>query len=154
MMTTDRDIYEQEGGQLLRFATVLVGPDDASDVVSNVITRVLARRPLADLVDPHQYLMSAVANEAKNVKRSRARASDAVQRLAGPDISPDIAEGRYPDVTEAVLELPAQQRAALYLVYWVGMTAADAARILHCRPSTVRRYLVLARDKLKEYFDE
>ena len=138
----------------MRFATVLVGPDDASDVVSNVITRVLARRSLTDLVDPHQYLMSGVANEARNAKRSRARASVAVQRIGVPDAQPDIAEGRYPDVTRAVLELPTQQRAALYLVYWVGMTAADAAHILHCRPSTVRRYLTLARMKLKEHFDE
>ena len=138
----------------MRFATVLVGPDDASDVVSNVIARVLARRSLTSLENPHQYLMSAVANEAKNFRRARARGSVAVQRIGVPGNSPDIAEGRYPDVTEAVLELPKQQRAALYLVYWVGMTAADAAQILHCRPSTVRRYLGIARRKLKEHFDE
>jgi hypothetical protein len=35
---SDREIYVEHGKVLMRFATVLVGPNDAADVVSTVIT--------------------------------------------------------------------------------------------------------------------
>lgn len=153
-LSTDREIYVEHGGDLVRFATALVGPDDAADVVSAVVARTLAKQRLADLERPREYLMQAVANEAKNVLRLRSRASAAVVRVGFPPDAPGADEGRYPDVTAAVMALPVQQRAAVYLVHWVGMTPTDAARHLGCRPATVRRYLSLARSKLRRFLDE
>jgi RNA polymerase sigma-70 factor (ECF subfamily) len=50
--------------------------------------------------------------------------------------------------------LPARQRAATFLVYWEGHTSASAAELMGCRPGTVRRYLHLAREALKEMIDD
>jgi len=151
---TDREIYLEHGEALMRFATVLVGPFDAPDVVSTVITRTLARRSLCELSEPKAYLMQSVANEAKNVHRSRQRGAEAKVRVGFPDATPGVDEGRYPDVTRAVLGLPMQQRASVFLVYWMGMSPTEAASYLGARPATVRRYLVLARSKLRRFLDE
>ncbi len=151
---SDREIYVEHGETLMRFATVLVGPDDAADVVSTVIARTLAKQALADLRDPKAYLMQATANEAKNLHRSRQRGALATVRVGFPETMPGVDEGRYPDVTLAVMDLPEQQRAAVFLVYWMGMTPTDAAEHLGARPATVRRYLALARSKLRRFLDE
>ena len=153
-MQSDRDIYEAIGGDLVRLATVLVGPDEAPDVVSRVVARRLTRGPLSELEEPRQYLMRAVVNEAKNVHRSRSRQSVAYERV-GPlaDID-DMAESHFPDVTEAVMSLPERQRAAVFLVYWLGFAPTDAARVLRCRPGTVRRYLTIALRKIEEALDD
>jgi DNA-directed RNA polymerase specialized sigma24 family protein len=50
--------------------------------------------------------------------------------------------------------LPLQQRAAIYLVYWEGCEPTEAARLLGVQPGTLRRYLHLAREKLRRYLDE
>ena len=55
---------------------------------------------------------------------------------------------------DAVAALPPKQRAATYLVYWMGCTSAQAADLMHSRPATVRRYLHLARGHLREVLDE
>lgn len=153
MVKTDREIYEEVRNDLLRFAAVLVGPDDAADVVSSVITRTLARRgSLTTLDAPRPYLMTGVANEARSLGRRWSRTVRGVPDVASV-VEPDVAAGRYPDVTAAVMELPARQRAAMFLVYWLGMSGAEAARVMECQPATVRRYLSLARDKLGAQFD-
>ncbi len=138
----------------MRFATALVGPDDAQDLVSTVVARVLAKRRLSDLTHPRTYLTQAVANEAKNVRRKRTRHAVAVFRVGLPENVRGVDEGRYPDLTEVVMGLPAKQRAGIYLVYWVGMTPTEAAAELGCRPATLRRYLSLARVKLRRFLDE
>ncbi len=152
-MKSDRDVYLEIGTDLMRFATALVGPNDAPDLVSTVVTRVLARRRLTDLDEPKRYLMQAVANEAKNVRRHRSRRRSALARLGDPGHAPDAGEGRYPDLTAAVMRLPSKQRAAIYLVYWVGMAPSEAAAQMGCRPATLRRYLSLARAKLRRFVD-
>jgi DNA-directed RNA polymerase specialized sigma24 family protein len=44
----------------------LVGPDQAPDVVSTVVLRVLKRRHLSDLENPRAYLFRSVLNEARS----------------------------------------------------------------------------------------
>lgn len=155
MVKTDREIYEELRGDLVRFAAVLVGPDEASDVVSTVVTRTLSGKgSLTALEEPKQYLMKAVVNEGRSFGRRAARSSPLASVEEHDVPQPDIAEGAYPDVTRAVMDLPAKQRAAVYLVYWMGLSGAEASRILGARPATVRRYLSLAREKLKAQFDE
>lgn len=58
------------------------------------------------------------------------------------------------DLTQAVLRLPTQQRAAVYLVYWEDLEPQQAARLLGVRPATLRRYLFLARQKLQRHIDD
>jgi len=146
----DRDemIYNTLSGELVRYASALVGPDDGPDLVSAVITRVLGKRRLSDLENPRMYLFKAIGNEAKSHKRRSARHQ--VVRLNAPDavlpVDMDIA-------LDAVMDLPVQQRSATYLVYWLEFTPTEAAEAMGCRPGTVRRYLHLARSRLEEVLD-
>ena len=154
MTGTDRDIYEQVAPALTRFATALVGPDDSADVVSVVIVRVLAKRSLASIEKPEPYLMQAVMNEAKTRSRGRHRRNAALVRIGPSRAARDAAELATSDLTRAVMSLPHQQRAAIYLVYWCEYTPTEAAESMGCEPGTMRRYLHLARKKLEGMIDE
>lgn len=138
----DEAIYRQSKHDLIRYATILVGPSDAEDVLSTVIARVYeSRRRLSDLDEPRPYLMKAVFHESLDRKK-RKQALPLVDQAIEPTRS-------RPEVLEAVMELPLQQRAAVYLTYWVGMTSDDAAKHMGCKPATARRYLYLGRKKLE-----
>jgi RNA polymerase sigma-70 factor (ECF subfamily) len=153
MSVTDRDIYERVSRDLMRFATALVGPNDASDVVSTVITKALARRGgLTGLTDAKTYLMTAVHHEATGLRRQRARRNTVpVPELVGT-ANPSGSLG-VTAVRSVVDSLPKRQRAAAYLVFFLEHTPTEAAEIMGCRPGTVRRYLHLAREKLRETID-
>jgi len=147
----DADIYHKHRDDLIRFASVLVGRDEAPDVISTVVLRILSRRRLCDLEDPGPYLFRAVLNEARSVHRRRGRAP--VLPLSAPESGisdPDIDWG----VVEAVADLPARQRAAVFFVYWMDYTASEAARLMGAREGTVHRYLHLARRRLRSVLDE
>lgn len=77
----DAEIYEKHAGDLVRYATVLVGPDQAPDVVSTVVLRVLKRRNLSDLDNPRAYLFRSVLNESRSWARKRKSESLALSRL-------------------------------------------------------------------------
>lgn len=142
----DETIYRQHKDALVRYAAVLAGPSNAEDIVSSVVTRIYKKhRSLSSLDDPKPYLMRSVLNEAIDRKRRRTEVPLRDQAI-------EAREAR-PDVLDAVLTLPLQQRAAVYWTYWEGMTSEQAASQMGCRPSTVRRYLHLARRKLAEVVD-
>jgi RNA polymerase sigma-70 factor (ECF subfamily) len=50
--------------------------------------------------------------------------------------------------------LPPQQRAAVYLTYWRDLPISETSELLGCRPGTVKRYLFLARNRLKELLSD
>ena len=153
---TDQSIYEEVRAPLMRFAASLAGPDNAADLVSEVVVATLRRRTLTSLENPLAYLMQAVLNKARSVHRRRHRERDALRRYAvmsgGDEPTYDLVIGG--DVARTVAGLPPQQRAAIYLVYWVDMEPIKAADLLGVRPATLRRYLHLARRTLRRYLDE
>lgn len=133
----------------MRYATALVGPDAAEDVVSTVVTRVLARSGgLGGLREPKQYLMRSILNEVRTRHRERVR-----QSVVHADVAVATTYESDTDVVDVIEALPPQQRAAAFLVFYEGYTPSEAARLMGCRPGTVRHYLHLARSKLREAFD-
>jgi RNA polymerase sigma-70 factor (ECF subfamily) len=147
MGVNDEAIWRKHSGELVRFASVLVGPGDAEDLLSSVVVRILSSRgSLESLDDPRPYLFRAVVNEAKNFRRRSRRA-------------PLMTEDQYsvelrPEVLHAVMGLPPQQRAAVYLTYWRDLPISETSELLGCRPGTVKRYLFLARNRLKELLSD
>lgn len=143
MAMSDEAIWRKHSEELVRYATVLVGSSDAEDLLSSVVVRVLASgRSLDGLEDARPYLYRAVLNEAKNLRRRRSRPM--------PFVDEDAEQPQVrPDVVEAVMALPYQQRAAVYLVYWRDLPVRDTATLLGCSPGSVKRYLFLARTRLK-----
>ena len=138
----DEEIYRKHRDDLVRFAAVLVSPADADDVVSTVVLRVLAGRRLGDLDDARLYLFRSVLNECRTLT-SRRRAPVLVTEVGVADSDPGF------EVLAAVLDLPTQQRAATYLVYWADLSVREAAALMGIGPGSVKRYLLLARRSLK-----
>lgn len=143
MDVDDADIWLKCKDDLTRYAAVLIGPSDAEDVVSTVFVRVLDRRRLGDLEDARLYLFRAVLNECKT-RRARTRT---VPGLVDPQVPPP--PDPRPEILLAVTALPLGQRAATFFVYWADLSVVEAAELMGVRPGTVKRYLHLARTKLK-----
>lgn len=139
----DGALFNELRPDLIRYANALVGPSEGEDVVMTVVGRTLRRVRLSELDNPKGYLLKAVLNEA----RGRGRRASTVQ------IGDVLTEGADPGMAEVVdvlMALPTRQRAAVYLHYWVGLAVADVAEAMGVGPGTVKRYLHLARKKLKE----
>ena len=86
------------------------------------------------------------ANRCKSVLRMRKR-HPAVELL---DVYP-APDTDCRELMEAILALPANQRAAVHLHYYEGYTSEEIGAILGQRPGTVRSHLSRARDALRRY---
>ena len=113
-------------------------------------------RSLVSLDNPQAYLMQAVLNRARSSHQRFSRERETLSRVAPAN---SMSEAGYnlvvgDEVLRTVAELPMQQRAAIYLVYWEDLEPVEAAELMGVRPGTLRRYLHLARKKLRRYLDE
>lgn len=142
---SDAEIYDALRWDLIRYATALVGPDTAADLLSVVVVRLLARKRLSDLDDPRPYLFRSVLNEARALHRRGVWSPAALDCEAVTYDHPNL----QPEVLRAVMQLPVRQRAATYLVYWKDCSTGEAARLMDISEGTVKRYLALARRRLK-----
>jgi RNA polymerase sigma factor (sigma-70 family) len=146
------DLYRDHAIALTRFATVLVGPDDAADVVADAVESLLASGRLVNADYPRALLYRAVLTKARSMQRStirrRAREQRVAQRLI--EHQPDV----QPEVLEAVARLSQRQRACIFLMYWEDITVAQIAERLGLGEGTVKRYLARARERLQEVLDE
>ncbi len=144
----DGQVYEKHAEELIRFATGLVGPSDAPDVVSGAVLNCLSARAWPTLSNPRAYLFRAVLNEARHHHRSTGRRRIREERAAQPG-TVDPPEVR-PEVLEAVSRLSVRQRAVTVLTYWADLDPASIARLLDISEGSVRRHLARARAHLRE----
>jgi len=149
MDLSDETIYTKHKDDLIRYAAVLVGSAEAEDVLSTVILRTLEGRTLGDLDDARAYLFRAILNEA----RDRARRRSAAEALPIPPADPVRLPEPDHEVAAALRTLPPRQLAAVYLVYWEDRTIRDAAKQLGMSTGTLKRYLYLARKKVKGHIE-
>lgn len=145
------EIYRRHRAELIRFAAVLVGSDNAADVVSSAVVRVLDR--LESVRNPKAYLYQVVANQARNWKRGESRRLRRESETAVYSDHVYIAEP-YPEVREAIEELSVRQRAVVYLTYWADLPSETVAAYLGIGTGSVRRHLARARDQLRRVLDE
>jgi RNA polymerase sigma factor (sigma-70 family) len=141
-------LYEQHQRELIRFATTLVGPSDAADVVSDAVESLLRSGRLENAEHPRALLHRAVFAKARSMQRSgfrrRARERRFVEDLVSA--TPDL----RPDVVRAVVGLSPQQRACVYLTYWNDFTPAQVGQWLGISGGSVKRHLARARAHLRE----
>lgn len=145
---TDAEIYATHAPELVRFATGLVGPSDAADVVAEAFARLFGTAIWAAAVNHRALLYRRVLFEAhswvRSAERRRARetrASAAARTMVFPDLDPDVAA--------AVARLSPQQRAVVFLTYWDDLTPAAVAALLDVSEGTVRKQLARARTQLR-----
>ena len=145
-------IYQAHSRALVRFATGLVGPSDAADVVASAVLRAMTSKSWPQVTDHEAYLYRAVANEARSQYRSTMRRRAREQRVASrePVYQPDV----RPEVLEAVSQLSPRQREVVVLTYWEDLSETAVADRLGMSPGSVRRHLGRARQQLRSLLDE
>ena len=141
------ELVNKHENTLFRAALAILGDvQEAEDAVQETYLRYLEKRPeLKDENHEKAWLLKVTANRCKSVLRQRRR-HPAVELL---DVYP-APEGDTRELVEAVLALPANQRAAVHLFYYEGYSTDEIAAILGQRPGTVRSHLSRGREALRQ----
>ena len=141
------ELVTKHENTLYRAALAILGDvQEAEDAVQDTFLRYLEKRPeLKDENHERAWLLKVTANRCKSVLRSRNR-HPAVELL---DVYP-APDNDTRELVEAVLTLPANQRAAVHLFYYEGYSTEEIAAILGQRPGTVRSHLSRAREALRQ----
>jgi RNA polymerase sigma factor (sigma-70 family) len=144
--TEGEALWRTHAAELVRYATLLVGPGDAQDVVSTAFLNVLGSK-VRQADNIRAYLFRAVTNAAIDGQRSSSRrlARDRHAVLPGSVDAPET----NVDLRRAIALLPVRLRAVVYFTYWEDMDALEIAQTLRITPSTVRRDLRAARAELQ-----
>lgn len=148
--------YQKWAGELIGYATALIGPGAAADVVADVFANLIAAGPSTwDAVgDPRGYLFRCVLNASRMHGRSTGRRTAREQiamRLLTTNRSP-MFDGPESDgrVREAFGSLSVQQQAVIYHTYWDDLAPALTAELMGVSVGTVKRQLARARSKMRK----
>jgi RNA polymerase sigma factor (sigma-70 family) len=152
LAVSDSEVYGKYAEELVRFATVLVGPDAAADVVSASVITAFGAPAWLNVRNPRAYLYRAVLNESRMTARRDARRTRYEQRAAPRDVA-DAPSTPRPDVFAAVAALSPRQRAVVYLTYWEDLDPGSAGALIGISDGAVRRHLARARKTLRGVLD-
>jgi len=96
------------------------------------------------------WLLRIVANEARNRRVAQGRRAGLIERLqrvpgsgeAAPSLEPGLLAGaERGELLAALARLPAHSREAIACTYLLGLSEAETAAALSCRPGTVKSRL-------------
>lgn len=140
--------YETWGARLVAYAVVVAGARHAAeDAVHTVFTRLAARPALLDQArDPAAYLFSSVRREALN-QRPRPTAPPEGFLVSAPGDRLPAEDLR--DIERAVAELPEDQREAVTLRIWSGLTYPQMSETTGVPERTLESRFHAALDKLR-----
>jgi RNA polymerase sigma-70 factor (ECF subfamily) len=124
---TDAELYTKHADDLVRLATGLVGPDDAGDVVSSAVARLLGSAAWRGARDQRAYLYRSVVNEARMHHRSGRRRRARELRAALTDRADDP---RDIETLAYMSALSVRQRAVIVLTYWHDLDQEHIAATL------------------------
>lgn len=146
--------YRRHAVELIRYATVLVGPNDASDVVTDAMIRVFSSALDASAVANMRALLfravyHGVIDHQRSSERRRRREARFEQQRDRP-----LAAGSGFDARAVLGVLSVQQRTVVFLTYWCDQTPGDIAVVLGVSDGTVRKQLARARARLREVLDD
>lgn len=154
-------VYRAYGRLLYSVArTVLADDDDAQDCVHDALLRVWQRPAFFDAErgSLRGYLLVSVRNEALTRKRNAARHLRIETRVARDE--PAVYESPVNDnvdrerLARALAALPPEQRSALELAYFGGLTHVQVAERLGAPLGTVKSRIALALRKLNAVLSE
>lgn len=148
MEAADGAIYRKHADDLTRFATGLVGPSNAPDVVSEAVLSCINSSRWATVSEKRPYLYRSVYNKAAEFHRASSRRRSRERLAAQRDLVVDPPEVR-PEVLDAVLGLSIKQRAVIVLTYWEDLDPPSVAALMDISEGSVKRHLARGRSHLK-----
>jgi RNA polymerase sigma-70 factor (sigma-E family) len=134
---------------MVRLAHVLTGSNAvAEDLVQDSFARL--QRAWGRVDEPAPYLRTSVVNACRSWHRSRRREDRRLRAVAA-------AEQHVPlgarELLDAVDRLPQGQRTALVLRFYEGLSEAQIAEAMGCRPGTVKSHLHRGLAALREVIE-
>ncbi|MGK5557865.1 RNA polymerase sigma factor [Actinomadura kijaniata] len=157
-------LFQAHHGSLVRLALLLVGDrGTAEDVVQDVYARLQQRRgrgrgggPPAAPPELLAYTRAAVLNACRTLARRRAlahRLFQAPQPVWSAENDALVADDRR-RVLQALTRLPARQREAIVLRYYLDLSEAEIAAAMGVRPGTVKSTISRGLDALRDRYEE
>lgn len=141
--------------RVVAYAERHVGRDAAYDIAAS--TFLTAWRTWAEVpADPLPWLISVARGHVRNHHRSARRRGTLEERLTLLEASAFNADGagvvvaNRSEALAILAEMPEADREALLLVAWEGLSTAQAAEVLDCRPGTLRMRLHRARSRIEQ----
>jgi RNA polymerase sigma factor (sigma-70 family) len=139
------DFYRQELDGQVRRAVLLLGSNDiANDVVHDAFIAVYSRWDSLD--EPGPYLHMTVLNGCRGIHRQRSRHRRLLPRLV--DRGDPASVDEYLD--DVLAELPFNQRAAVVLRFYGGLTTEEIARELGCAAGSVGPWINRALARIRK----
>jgi RNA polymerase sigma-70 factor (ECF subfamily) len=146
---TNEQAYREYSAELTRYATGLVGPFDAADVVTDACLKAFASKNWPEVVNRRAYLYRTVLSVATDHHRSTLSRRLREIKAAGPEAFTqreiDV------DVLRAVDRLSMQQRSVVLLTYWSDLPVEVVADRMGISTGSVKRHLARARKRLQEW---
>ena len=149
VIMNDEEVYRSYADELTRYATGLVGPFDAADVVTDACLKAFSSASWPKVENRRAYLYRTVLSVATDHHRSTLSRRLREMKAAVPEAvsTTDIDV----DVLQAVERLSIKQRAAVLLTYWADLPPEGVAERMGISTGAVKRHLARARKRLKEW---
>jgi RNA polymerase sigma factor (sigma-70 family) len=139
------DLYRRCRPALVRLGHLLTGSAATGEDVVHDAFVGLARHH-GRVADPAAYLRRSVVNLSTNVHRRAGRERRHLQAVVETVIEPADID----DTWRLLQQLAPRQRAVLVLRFYLDLSEAETARVLGCRPGTVKSATSRALANLKE----
>lgn len=125
-------LYRARYLPMVRLAFLLTGSNElAEEIVQDAFIRLRDRAGVAEL---SSYLRATVVNACRDHHRRTGAQTRALVRLAPVESAVDAVD----ELHDALARLPERQRAVIVLRYYEGLSEAEIAGLLGCRPGTVK----------------
>ena len=129
------ELHQARYAAMVRLATLLSGSAaTAEDIVQDAFVKLIERWDRVE--QPSAYLRASVVNACAGHHRHR----EVVRRHTTPPVLTVVDPEGFV-LRDAVLRLPARQRAVLVLRFYEDLPEAEIAALLHCRVGTVKSAL-------------
>lgn len=145
----NEQVYRAYAVELTRYATGLVGPFDAADVVTDACLRAFSAKQWPEVANKRAYMYRAVFSVATDHHRSTLSRRLREMKSASPESAPPTDVDF--DVLGAVERLSVQQRSAVLLTYWADLPVERVAEHMGVSTGAVKRHLARARKHLEEW---
>jgi RNA polymerase sigma-70 factor, ECF subfamily len=149
------ELVQANASDLLKYFQYRVpNREDAAEAYGELLLTAwrLRRKVPTDGTAGRMWLFATAHNVLRDFRRSAARRSAAVDRLASEmrvmPVAADDAEAI--EVRDALARLPEQDAELIRLVYWDGLASHEAAAVLGINASTARSRLARARQRLRD----
>ena len=157
------DFYDQVAGVLYSTAIRILGdPQEAEEVIQDVFVQIWEKAPVFDIMlgTPFHWAVSITRNRSIDRLRSRQRRARVVEELREeigsdaeiyiPAATANLDTEHISIVRKAVINLPEEQRQAIEMAFFNGLTHAEIAVKLNEPLGTVKARIRRGMLKLRE----